>query len=95
MKGENMNDLQRMEERLWSIAAELAQKWFKLQTTNKYAHFYLYYRPSAHGRPGLVEIAEDMPKPFVIADLYRISPASTQEQVKQRIYHVMRTLPIL
>lgn len=90
-----MNDLQGMEEQLWSIAAELAKKWFKLQIANKYACFYLYYRQSTHGQPGSVEIAEDMPKPFVIADPCRISPASTQEQVKQRIYHVMRTLPIL
>lgn len=77
------------EQWLWEVAEREAERWYKKAVANPFGRFYLYYTK------GNALVAEEAPEGYHLAWQERISPASTQEQVKRFIYEKLRRCPCL
>lgn len=76
----------------WDAANAAALEWFRLQSQNPYAAFYLYYKSGALG------VFMEMEKPaggWLLGSGARLSPAHTRPQVAAWIHDVARRLPFL
>lgn len=84
-----MNTANAVQNFVWSQAAIAARVWFQLQSADQYAALYLWFKR------GEVTVAAEKPEGFELATGERISPAATEEQVRNRIALILQTLPIL
>ena len=88
-------DLKEMEEKLGSMARELAKDWFLKQCRNLYSSYYLYFSRSSNKEDwGEVKILEDS-ETMELASPERFSPAYTQDTIRHQIRAMLQTLPIL
>lgn len=67
-------------------------RWFREQSLEPYAHFYLFIKPAPDAE---LVIAQEAPDGFELADSQRISPAWTRDEALDRINKWARRLPVL
>ena len=81
--------------KLWEIARESSEEWYKKQCRNEFGAYHLYFTPSTETEWGSLAIAENAPEGYQLADPRRLSPAWTREQVKRHIRDILQRLPVL
>jgi hypothetical protein len=74
----------------WNAANAAAREWFRLQSQNPLAAFYLYFKPGALG-----VFTEKPAGGWLLGSGARLNPAHTRQQVASWINDVSRRLPFL
>lgn len=91
-------------ERMWNWITKLAQReadrWFREQSRNPWARFYLYYKPSTKTRPGDIRVAPHAPGPgWKLATGQALGRGTgrfwTREEALRWILKTIGTIPIL
>lgn len=86
-----------VETALWNTAKKISEEWVHRQRTgDPFAHYYLYYRRSANGKPGDVGIFEEreVPEGYELASPDRVT-CLVPHQLMRWVHECMRRLPIL